>query len=41
MAVGTGKKIVLAVIVVVGYLIGNHSNDSKKYEELKIRTHHP
>ena len=35
MAVGTGKKIVLAVIVVVGYLIGNHSNDSKKYEELK------
>lgn len=35
MAVSTGKKVFLAVIVVVGYLIGNHENDDKRYEELK------
>lgn len=37
MAIGTGKKIVLVVIVVLGYLIGNHANDDKRYEELKSK----
>ncbi|MBD3699991.1 hypothetical protein IE996_04420 [Klebsiella pneumoniae] len=39
MAIGTGKKIVLVVIVVLGYLIGNHANDDKRYEELKAKNH--
>lgn len=38
MAVSTGKKIILVVILAVGYVIGNGSNENKKYEELKAKS---